>query len=1020
MHMKRILSGIVLALLAVSMLGSTFTVGTSKPERTGVNDKTQKPNPYSQTLSEPPPTEWTKTYGGASDDWAYALVQTSDGGYAVAGSTNSSGAGGYDFWLVKTDAGGNMQWNRNYGGTGVEIAYSVVQTSDGGYALAGITYSFTAGSWDFWLVKTDASGNMQWSKTYGGTGHDYAYSLVQTGDGGYAIAGYTNSFGAGGYDFWLVKTDASGNMQWSKTYGGPGVEIAYSVVQTSDGGYALAGYTNSFGAGSYDFWFVKVAGASYSIVIYKVQPAASVVFQGTVEINIGVTNEGTETETFDLTIKEQMLLSTSPPIPLPYENFLGTLHVSSLPPGSSKEYSFTWNTKGFRPGAYIINAYTSIGNGKFIGGGPIYLQDIGYVILVAGQATNQMMINNYCDSVYETLMSVGFSEDRVCYIKPTYPILGEASAFDNLKDAIEEWAASRVNKVEPLFLYMFGHGGGDPYTEHGFIIDSGPLTIDVVHDSDLSSWLSNLKSRTGAELYVIFNFCYSGTFMSDLSPIATVTICSCGEQELGYFKYGLDFFGSPFWYAIGEGKSMGQAFNIAAENVMHLNAIFGTQEAVLGQVPLLDDNKDGVGHTGPVPNGGDGAYALSAHIGHCQWGFPWVSSSIATQYSAWPPTGNITLWAKVENDSSLTHVEAGMIPPDCVPTNDSGFVDFVSGDFDMADQVGLGNFTVSIPAVNFTNHASGPSNFTFVIFAEQEDNKTACPCFVNVIFTETGQPPSDTMAPVIHVTRPLDGSIVHGTIQVNGTTSDDVCLSKCELYVDDNLAQTISLPQASSSYFDFSLDTDFLSNGNHTIMTESYDTSNNNANESVSIYVVNDIHDIAIADVGSGKPVVFEGLNLSLTTAVVNHGSYAESTNITVYANSKAIGAAVFSNVTIDGLEILTFTWDTTGFALGNYTISAYAWPVMGETDTANNNFTDGWVMVTRVGDLCGTGNAWDFVPDGVVDGSDLSIVAKCYGSWPGAQPPMIWNANCDVNNDGVVDGSDLAIVARHFGESDP
>jgi hypothetical protein len=155
---------------------------------------------------------WNRTYGGTKDDEAYSLVQTGDGGYALAGQTNSSGAGGYDAWLVKTDANGNMLWNKTYGGTGWDGATSLVQTGDGGYALAGQTNSFGAGSNDFWLVKTDANGNMLWNKTYGGTGDDGAYSLVQTGDGGYALAGYTKSSGAGGYDAWLVKTDASGNI----------------------------------------------------------------------------------------------------------------------------------------------------------------------------------------------------------------------------------------------------------------------------------------------------------------------------------------------------------------------------------------------------------------------------------------------------------------------------------------------------------------------------------------------------------------------------------------------------------------------------------------------------------------------------------------------------------------------------------------------------------------------------------------------------------------------------------------
>jgi hypothetical protein len=202
-------------------------------------------------------TGWSQTYGGSGDDEAYSLVQTSDGGYALAGFTNSSGAGGYDFWLIKTNSSGDMQWNQTYGGTGDDEAYSVIQTNDTGYVIAGITDSYGAGETDAWLVKTDSSGNMQWSQTYGGVAQDGAYSVIQTSDGGYALAGYTDSYGAGSFDFWLIKTDSHGNMMWNQTYGGSGDDEASCVIQTRDGGYALAGYTNSFGAGSYDFWLVK-------------------------------------------------------------------------------------------------------------------------------------------------------------------------------------------------------------------------------------------------------------------------------------------------------------------------------------------------------------------------------------------------------------------------------------------------------------------------------------------------------------------------------------------------------------------------------------------------------------------------------------------------------------------------------------------------------------------------------------------------------------------------------------------
>jgi hypothetical protein len=201
--------------------------------------------------------QWAKTYGGTDDDVAYSVQQTSDGGYIVAGETRSFGAGYRDIFLIKTDASGNLQWAKTYGGTYWDVAYSVQQTSGGGYIVAGYTESFGAGYGDIFLIKTDANGNLQWAKTYGGTYSDYAYSVQQTSDGGYIVAGYTESFGAGSYDIFLMKTDANGNIIWAKTYGGTGYDQASYVQQTSDGGYIVAGYTGSFGAGYIDVFLVK-------------------------------------------------------------------------------------------------------------------------------------------------------------------------------------------------------------------------------------------------------------------------------------------------------------------------------------------------------------------------------------------------------------------------------------------------------------------------------------------------------------------------------------------------------------------------------------------------------------------------------------------------------------------------------------------------------------------------------------------------------------------------------------------
>jgi hypothetical protein len=200
-------------------------------------------------------TEWSKTYGGISDESAFAVQQTNDSGYILTGYSYSSGVGNVNFFVIKTNAIGDTLWTKSIGGNN-DYSFSIQQTSDGGFIVLGETFLLGIGDKDVYLIKLDSNGNLMWSKTYGGTQYDRGYSIQQTNDGGYIITGQTQ-FGTGDVDVYLIKTNNLGNILWSRTYGGSGAEFGLSVQQTIDDGYIIGGYTNSFGSGDYDFYLIK-------------------------------------------------------------------------------------------------------------------------------------------------------------------------------------------------------------------------------------------------------------------------------------------------------------------------------------------------------------------------------------------------------------------------------------------------------------------------------------------------------------------------------------------------------------------------------------------------------------------------------------------------------------------------------------------------------------------------------------------------------------------------------------------
>ncbi|MBO0358462.1 T9SS type A sorting domain-containing protein [Hymenobacter sp. BT186] len=251
--------------------------------------------------------QWDKTFGGSSEDLSSTLQQTSDGGYIIGGASESGSSGDKtqprqglsDYWIVKLDASGSKQWDRSFGGSDDDYLQSLQQPSDGGYILAGSSSSGSStdktqasqGGVDYWVLKLDASGAKQWDRTIGGSNNDVLNAIQQTSDGGYILGGKSNSSiggdktqaSQGSRDYWLVKLSMNGTKLWDRTFGGNSEDAFEALQQTSDGGYILAGWSESgisgdktqASQGSFDCWIVKLSAAPLATTAATISPALS-------------------------------------------------------------------------------------------------------------------------------------------------------------------------------------------------------------------------------------------------------------------------------------------------------------------------------------------------------------------------------------------------------------------------------------------------------------------------------------------------------------------------------------------------------------------------------------------------------------------------------------------------------------------------------------------------------------------------------------------------------------------------
>ncbi len=340
------------------------------------------------TFAQAPAIEWQKSIGGSAVEEAKSIQQTTDGGYIITGYTDSNNGdvtgnhGNSDYWVVKLAATGTIQWQKTLGGTGDDYARSIQQTSDGGYIVAGYTGSTNGdvtgnnGNNDYWVVKLSAVGSIEWQKTLGGTQNEYAYSIQQTTDGGYIIAGYTNSNNGdvagnhGGSDMWIVKLSSTGTIQWQKTLGGTVNDFAISIQQTTDGSYIVAGYTASSDGdvtglqGAFDYWVLKLtatgtiewqktAGGSSADIAFSIHQTND---GGYIVAGVTLSNDGDVTGYHGGFGYDSWIVKLSSTGTIQWEKTLG---------GTNDD--ITWSIKQIEDGSYIAGGYTFSNDGDVSG-----------------------------------------------------------------------------------------------------------------------------------------------------------------------------------------------------------------------------------------------------------------------------------------------------------------------------------------------------------------------------------------------------------------------------------------------------------------------------------------------------------------------------------------------------------------------------------------------------------------------------------------------------------------------------
>jgi len=887
--------------------------------------------------------QWSRTYGGSDDDEAYSLVQTSDGGYALAGYTNSFGAGGSDFWLIKTDSQGNMKWMQTYGGTNYDSAWSIRETSDGGYVLAGETRP-GAGWSDYLLVKTNSNGNMLWSKTYGGTKSDSAFCVVQASDGGYAVVGYTLSYGAGGADFWLVKTDASGNKLWAKTYGGSSGDYAYSLVQASDAGYTLTGYTYSFGAGNADFWLVKTDSAGnmqwsktyggtnndYSRSIVKTSDNCYVIVGYTYSFGVGGT--------------DYWLVKTDASGNLQWdETYGGTNYDSAYAVIATSDGGYALSG---RSGSYPWLVKVSPAASKIRV--PMDYLTIQKAINIASPSNSIQVAQG---TYYERLV-----------VNKTVTLTGEnreTTIIDGNKTGIPVWiAANNVTignfTIQKSTQYQYGI----------YVSQSSGVNIlnNFIINNNVGVMLWNSDN-----VQVINNTITSNNIYGLMVDYGTANLVS--RNNIASNGYG----GIYLWFS---------SFNVLRDNSMTQNGAYWNshnldiQGDTTNRAASLLHYMQDIDSSNTI-NGMPILYFMNLHDFVIDSNsFPSVgylgvvnSTKVDVEGLSVSSNGQGILFAHTKN-STITNTN--------VHDNAVG-IQLVFSDFNLISNSSVGLWNGR--GIEFIS--SNGNTVTQNTLLGNYDSFRMVSSDDNILIRNDVKNTYDWLL----MTDAFSSNIIYH----NNFTEYSKLLYGVDVNIWDNGYE-----------------------GNYWSDYTGTDTNDDGIGDTYLPWQGVDYyplmypykgHNIAVTDIKVNKTVVGQGHVLEIDVEVVNVGSFPQTFNVTIYANTTAIQTQA---VTLAAGESTTlrFYWDTTETSYGDFSISVQARPVPDETQIVDNTSTYGTIFVTVPGDVNG---------DGRVDTSDLFDSSNVYGTTSSA---LNWDPNCDINGDNKVDVSDLFELGKNYGKT--